>query len=62
VIDEFVNLRGRPVKDCNFEPMIVHVEHKVLAHNSQTDQTYIASSFRHSMFSTMIPRRKGRGD
>jgi hypothetical protein len=32
-----------------------------LAHHGQADQTYIASSFRHSAFSTRIPRHQAEG-
>ncbi len=45
---KLVDLGGRPVEDRDLESVVGHVEHEVLAHNGEANQSNIASSFWHS--------------
>ena len=46
--EEIVDLRDGSVEDRDLESVVVHVEHQVLAHDREADQSDIASSFWHS--------------
>src|SRR5207249_1261252 len=43
VVEEIVHLRNGPVEDRDLKPMVVHVEHEVLTHYGQTNQSDITS-------------------
>jgi hypothetical protein len=45
---ELVYLGGRSVEDRDFESVVGHIEHEVLPHNGEANQSNIASSFWHS--------------
>ncbi len=56
---ELIHAGGRAVENGHREPVVVHIEHQVLAHDGQSDQSDISLSF-HTMQSNDAPTYKTR--
>ena len=40
-VDEIINLVGCSIKNCYREPVVLHIENQILAHNRQPDQSHV---------------------
>ncbi len=47
VVDEVVDLGDRPIEHRDLVAVVVHVQHQVLAHDRQANQSNIASCLSH---------------